>query len=105
MVMMMTCLGIVDSGTMATPLPLPTRLMSHFLAQNADDFRRAPLFGNFVPCPYVLATATYDRGYIVDHILPSVASILDGSMWQLGESDTTIVLTRETFHLLCSLCS
>ena len=95
---MMTCLGIVDSGTMATPLPLPTRFMSplqarHLVVQNTD-FRRAPLFVICLSCPYVLAIATYDRGYILEHVVPAVPELTEGSMWDLTDPDATIVLTR-----------
>ena len=65
----------------------------HFLTENTD-FRRAPLFGIFLLNPYLLATATYDRGYIMNHVLPQVPTIPEESVWELGRPDTTVVLAR-----------
>ena len=93
-----TLLAAVDAGAIIPPLPLPTRLMDpatlrRFLYQNTD-FRRAPLFGVFLPCPYLLATATHTREYIVGHIIPVVPTIHEGSVWDLADPNATIVLTR-----------
>ena len=79
-------------------MPIPARLMSpqavrHFLQENMD-FRQAPLFGCFLSCPYVVATATYDRGYILDHVLPNAHNIPEGPIWGMRHTDSTIVLAR-----------
>ena len=83
---------------MATPLPLPTRLMRlamvrHFLHHNTD-FRKAPLIGVFLACPYLLVIATYDRGYILDHLVPAVPDLTEGSTWGITNPQATIVLTQ-----------
>ena len=39
------------------------------------------------------ATATCDRGYILDHVVPAVPELTEGSMWDLTNPDATIVLT------------
>ena len=38
--------------------------------------------------------ATHDREYILNHIVPAVPSIREGSVWDLADPNATIVLTR-----------
>ena len=102
-----TNLLVVGAGTMMAPLPLPSPLMCpsmirDFLHTNTD-FRKAPLFGVYLPCPYLLATATCDCGYIIDHMVPAVLELTEGSIWGLTDPAASIVLTSNnsvpTLHI------
>ena len=42
----------------------------------------------------MLVTATYDKDYINRHLIPAVASLEEGSMWDITQPGTTIVLTQ-----------
>ena len=43
----------------------------------------------------MLAIATYDRGYTLEHVAPAVTQVTEGSMWDLTDLDAAIVLTRD----------
>ena len=68
----------------------------HFLAQNTD-FQGASLFGVFLGNPWVLATSTYDLGYIYHDLIPPTDQLLGGSVWELRQPDATIVYTRNKY--------